>query len=185
MNTAATSKETILKASRELIREQGWAAVNIRNVASECGISIGCVYNYFPNKSGLITAVIESIWYDIFHLSDEKETFDSFRVCVEWIFDCIQKGNEKYPNFFTMHSMSFIRGEKSEGQQLMLQSWEHIRHKLYTVLMNDTAVRADAFDDSFTPRKFIELIFSLIISSLLRQDYDTSAIMGMIRRILY
>ena len=33
MNTVVTSKEAILKVSRELIREQGWEAVNIRAVA--------------------------------------------------------------------------------------------------------------------------------------------------------
>ena len=34
MNTIVTSKEEILKNSRELIREKGWAAVSIRSVAS-------------------------------------------------------------------------------------------------------------------------------------------------------
>ena len=34
MNTVVTSKEEILKASRELIRQQGWSAVSIRSVAA-------------------------------------------------------------------------------------------------------------------------------------------------------
>ena len=34
MNRLATSKEDILAASRELIRENGWAAVSIRSVAA-------------------------------------------------------------------------------------------------------------------------------------------------------
>ena len=34
MNTMVTSKEEILKASRELIRQQGWSAVSIRSVAA-------------------------------------------------------------------------------------------------------------------------------------------------------
>ena len=36
MNRLATSKEDILAASRELIRENGWAAVSIRSVAAKC-----------------------------------------------------------------------------------------------------------------------------------------------------
>ena len=43
MNTIITSKEDILKTSRELIREQGWSAVNIRSVAAACGVSVRCV----------------------------------------------------------------------------------------------------------------------------------------------
>ena len=38
MNTVVTSKEEILRASRELIRTQGWGAVNIRSVAAACGV---------------------------------------------------------------------------------------------------------------------------------------------------
>ena len=41
MNTVVTSREAILKKSRELIQTQGWEAVNIRSVAKACDISIG------------------------------------------------------------------------------------------------------------------------------------------------
>ena len=41
MNTVVASKEEILKASRELIRQQGWSAVSIRSVAAACGVSVG------------------------------------------------------------------------------------------------------------------------------------------------
>ena len=51
MNTIVTSREAILQTSRELIRTQGWDAVNIRNVAKPCDISVGSIYNYFQNKS--------------------------------------------------------------------------------------------------------------------------------------
>ena len=45
MNTIVTSQEEILKASRELIRQKGWAAVNIRSVAAACGVSVGSIDN--------------------------------------------------------------------------------------------------------------------------------------------
>ena len=37
MNTVVTSREEILKTSRELIQQQGWSAVSIRSVAAACG----------------------------------------------------------------------------------------------------------------------------------------------------
>ena len=67
MNLTATSKEDILKASRALIQQNGWAAVNIRAVAAACGVSVGCIYNYFASKTDLVSATVESIWNDIFH----------------------------------------------------------------------------------------------------------------------
>ncbi len=45
MNTVVTSREAILGASRDLIRKQGWKAVNIRTIARECNICTGSIYN--------------------------------------------------------------------------------------------------------------------------------------------
>ena len=68
MNTVVTSKEAILKASRNLVQTQGWGAVNIRTVASACGISVGSIYNYFPSKSDLMKATVESVWLSLIHI---------------------------------------------------------------------------------------------------------------------
>ena len=62
MNTVITSKESILKVSRELIANQGWAAINIRTVAAANGVSVGSIYNYFDSKSDLVSATVESVW---------------------------------------------------------------------------------------------------------------------------
>lgn len=183
MNTIVTSKDAILEKSRQLIREQGWTGINIRAVAAACGVSVGSIYNYFNSKSDLIAATIESVWRDLFHFPDRA--FDNFETCVEWIFNSMEKGGEKYPKFFTLHSMSFLGEDKSSGQRLMAKSWEHIQNGLYTVLINDKNVRSGAFDEIFTPKKFAELIFSLIISALLQQNYDCDAILEMIRRTIY
>lgn len=185
INTAVISKEEILHVCRELIREKGWESVNIRAVAGACGISVGSVYNYFRSKSDLIAAAVESVWCDIFHFSEEKAAFQSFAACVAWVFESMRKGDEKYPGFFTWHSMGFVGEDRSNGRQLMEQSWSHMKAGLYGALMSDENVREGAFDESFTPEKFIEIIFSLIISSLLRRSYDCNTIQEMIGRIIY
>ena len=50
MNTVVTSRTAILEASRQLIREKGWSALNIRSVAGACGVSVGSIYNYLIQK---------------------------------------------------------------------------------------------------------------------------------------
>ena len=185
MNTIVTSKEEILCVSRDLIQKQGWNALNIRTVAKECNISVGSIYNYFRNKSDLITATVESVWRDIFHFPENPAVFDSFIRCVEWAFDSMKKGEERYPGFFSFHSMIFMEEEKGNGQQLMKESWQHISKGLYQVLLHDPNVSSSAFDDEFTPQKFVEIIFSLIIAAMIRHDYDCLGIIGMIRRTIY
>ena len=185
MNTVVTSKEAILEVSRTLIMEQGWTSINIRSVASKCGVAVGSIYNYFSSKSELVEATIESVWCDIFHISEGEDIFHSFADCIEWLYKSMEKGDKKYPGFFTLHSIGFLGEEKARGRQLMKQSWEHIQDRLYTVLINDKNVRPEAFNERFTPKKFVELVFSLIISALVRQDYDCCAVIEVVRRSIY
>lgn len=185
MNTIITSKKAILDTCRRLVKEQGWPAVSIRNVAAACGVSVGSIYYYFDSKTALTTAAVESIWQDIFHFDEPQTHFGCFTDCVHWVFECLKKGSVQYPGFFTSHSMNLIGEAQAGGKQLMAQSWEHMREQLYAVLMQDQKIRTDTFNQILTPRKFVDLIFSLILASLIRQDYEDSTILEMAGRILY
>ena len=50
MNTAVTSKEEILRVSRDFIQRQGWESINIRTIAKECNISVGSSIIIFKTK---------------------------------------------------------------------------------------------------------------------------------------
>ncbi len=185
MNTVITSKDDILKNSRELIRREGWSAVNIRSVAVACGVSVGSIYNYFGSKAELVSAAVESVWHEIFHLPQEETAFSDTLSCVSWIYERMEYGSREYPGFFTLHSFSFIGQERADGKRMMDRTWEHIEKRLCSVIKQDPNVRADAFDGQFTAEKFAGVLFSLLLSALLRQDYDPYAVLEIIRRTLY
>ena len=108
MNPVVTSKEEILKTSRELIQQQGWTAINIRSVAAACGVSVGSIYNYFDSKSALISAVVESIWCEIFRRPEDGAVFQDTLACVTWMYERMEQGCRQYPGFFTLHSLGFF-----------------------------------------------------------------------------
>ena len=185
MNTVVTSKDQILQASRELIRQQGWSSVSIRSVAAACGVSVGSIYNYFGSKAELVGATVESVWCEIFHLPDAKNVFRDTEACVAWMYARMEYGQRQYPGFFTLHSLGFMQEEKSDGKRRMQQAWQHILDGLCLVLKRDARVRPGAFTGQFTAEKFADLLFSLMLSALLRQDYDPSAVLEIVRRTLY
>ena len=101
MNLNATSKANILKTSREIIQQNGWAGVNIRSVAAACGVSVGCIYNYFASKTELLSATVESIWSDIFHHPEDEVDF--FKIPCPASGGCIsswRNGCQRYPGLF-------------------------------------------------------------------------------------
>lgn len=185
MNTVVTSKEEILKASRELIRQEGWSAVSIRSVAAACGVSVGSIYNYFDSKAALVGAAVESVWCEIFHRPEDGAVFTDTQTCIIWMYERMEYGCKQYPGFFTLHSLGFMREDKSDGKRRMQQTWQHILNGLCAVLKRDAKVRPDAFTEDFTAEKFADVLFSLMLSALLRQDYDPGAVLEIVRRTLY
>ena len=185
MNHLATSKEDILAASRELIKESGWTAVSIRAVASRCSVSAGTIYNYYESKADLLGDTIESIWREIFFHSEDEQVFKDVAACISWIYKRLEYGNAQFPGFFSLHSFGFMKDEKTDGKKKMLQAWEHILNELCNILKNDPKIRSDVFDQQFTEKQFADILFSLILVSMIRQDYDPSAILMLVNKTLY
>lgn len=185
MNPMATSKENILQISRKLIQQNGWAGVNIRSVAAACGVSVGCIYNYFGSKTDLLSATVESIWSDIFHHPEDEAVFQDTLSCVRWMYKQLEYGCQRYPGFFTHHALGFVQQDTADGKQQMQRAWQHILDALCTVLRNDARIRADAFTEEFTVEKFAEMLFSLMLSALVRQDFDPSTVLEIVRRAVY
>ena len=184
-NPMATSKADILKISRELIQQNGWAAVNIRAVAAACGVSVGCIYNYFGSKTELVSAAVESIWNDIFHHPEDKAVFQDTLSCIRWMYRQMEYGCQQYPGFFTHHALGFVQQDTDDGKQQMRQTWQHILDALCNVLRHDTKVRPDAFTEQFTPEQFAGILFSLMLSAVVQQNFDPSAVLEIVRRTIY
>ncbi len=185
MNHMVTSKEEILKICRELIRKQGWEAVNIRSVAKACNVSVGTIYNYFDSKDALISASVESVWRDIFHQEDDINAFPDLLSCIQWLYLRLEYGATQYPDFFNLHALRFENSSKVQGREQMLKTWEHIRKSLCLVMRNDPHIRADALNSTLSVEDFADVLFSLLLSSMIRQNYDPSAVLEIARRILY
>ncbi len=185
MNTVVTSREGILKASRELIQRQGWQGLSIRAVAAACGVSVGSIYNYFDSKADLVGAAVESVWREIFHLPEDGTVFRDTQACVAWMYERMEQGCRQYPGFFNLHSLGFMREDKPDGKRRMQQTWRHILDGLCSVLKRDAGVRPDAFTEEFTAEKFAGVLFSLMLSAMLRQDYEPDAVLEIVRRTLY
>lgn len=185
LNTVVTSKEAILEVSRQIVIEKGLSDINMRLVANECGIALGSIYNYFPSKADLLTATIESIWKDIFYMNGEIFNSQNFINCISELFKMIKTGSNKYPEFFTLHSMVFAMEDKVKGRQIMEKSLKHLKNKLLEVLNNDNYIRTNAFNEILTPIIFIDYVFTLFISILLQKQDNCNSLLEVIKHCIY
>jgi len=157
----------------------------MRHVAQGCGVALGSLYHYFPSKDDMVTATVESIWHDVFHMDQQKTAPPSFPDYVSWLFSCVRDATEKYPDFFMAHSMYFASSARDEARSTMMRCFSHMEHGLLASLVADPGVSSSAFSYSFTREDFVSLVFSAFLSSLAKGDETCDVLIEVIRRAIY
>ena len=185
MNTVVTSREEILTACRQLVATSGLAAVNMRKVAQLCHVALGSLYYYFPSKDELLLATVESVWDDIFNSEKLTHAALPFDRYITNFFEHLKRGILKYPNFFTVHSLSFSTRGQAKGQKTMQKYLTKMKTTMLQVLQKDQAVQPDVFSDVFTEDEFVDFIIMHMMSLMLQKDFNYTVLIEIIRRIIY
>jgi AcrR family transcriptional regulator len=185
MNTVVTSKEAILKASKEIATAKGLQALNMRDVAKHCNVAVGSVYNYFPSKADLAAETVEDIWKDIFHKLSNTHNENNFIERVTWLFETVNSGVKEYPAFFTIHSVNFANEDKAKGRKVMNEYFTHMKKGLLQSLQNDNNVKRNTFNETFTQEHFIDFVFSNIITLLINNQQSCYVLNEIIKRTIY
>lgn len=184
MSKAITSKEAILCVGKNIVIELGLQGLNIRDVAKRCGVSVGSIYYYFPTKSDLTIATIESVWREIM----QELTFpanDDFLGSVHSLFCDIQKGSEKFPSFFSSHSMSIMAEDKAKGRESMDKYFLKIKKVFVSIMDADKKIRSDAFLEDFTKEDFWDFVINSFITLLIKKANSCDVLLEIIKRSIY
>lgn len=51
--------EVIVEAATRILSDQGWSALNTNAIAKRAGVSVGSVYEYFPDKHAIIDVILD------------------------------------------------------------------------------------------------------------------------------
>lgn len=184
MNKTVTSKEEILDKSREIIAEKGVSAINMRTVATQCGIAVGSLYNYFASKSELMSAAVEAVWKDIFQVGTCLENCEDILEYMKTLLEAVKSSRDRYPQFFSMHALHFTTGEKPEGRRVMKKYFLELKVQMISLLEQDKQIRAGAFTDKMTPEIFVNYIFKLFLAVLL-ENQEEEIFLEFIKNYLY
>jgi AcrR family transcriptional regulator len=88
---SANTVDVIVEAAARILERDGFEGFNTNAIAEKAGVSIGSLYQYFPGKNALLSALIERETAPLLSLSEElaglKEFRASLRCCIH---ACIQ-----------------------------------------------------------------------------------------------
>lgn len=62
---AQATFDAMLQAATQILARHGYAAVTTNRVAEEAGVSIGSLYEYFPNKQSIIAVALGAVMREI------------------------------------------------------------------------------------------------------------------------
>jgi AcrR family transcriptional regulator len=51
--------DAIVQAAAQILSESGWSALNTNAVATRAGVSIGSLYEYFPDKQAILNVIVD------------------------------------------------------------------------------------------------------------------------------
>lgn len=186
MHPNVTSKEKLLLAAKELAKTEGLSALQMRSLASAAGVAVGSVYNYFPNKNALLTAVVASIWFDMFHNGSTANAANmGYCHTVSHLFSQIQKSIAAYPDFFAAHRVIFDEGEKENALKLRENTFSHMEKNLLSSLETDPSIRQNVFDGSLTKKALVSFTFTHLLALWNSGAKDCDTLTAILSKILY
>lgn len=185
MNKIVTSEKEILDICKNIVVEKGLQAVSMRAVAKRCNVAVGSIYNYYDSKDDLIISTIKSIWMEIINEVDFNYDTNDFIEYLSKLFNQIHYGCKKYPNFFTVHALSFTKSSKEKGRQAMDDYFNEIKDNMLKALKNDLKIKKSLFSDDFKEDAFIEFIFSNFISILADSSKSITFLLELVKKLIY
>lgn len=81
-------RDKILTEAREMIKENGYEKLSMRNLAKACNIGIGTLYNYFKNKHSIVLEIVRLDWEASLNRLEKVRGFSStFEEKMKFIYD--------------------------------------------------------------------------------------------------
>lgn len=173
MNRRITSQEKILEKALEIAKREGVDKLSIRKLSSACNIAIGSVYNYFPDKEALVTAMAEEFWTVIFENQDklyrEEMGFTDFL--------------EQYYGFLYAKMAPFDGSwiKEMDGKIPKAEALELLRMALFA----DKRVNPSIWNVEFHPESFCEYVFTNIMALLQSGEYNCRFLIFLLENLLY
>lgn len=186
MNNPAISKEELLDTAEKIVIRDGLSKLNMRNVAVECNISVGCIYNYYSSKSELVFALIERFWNRVFHtftLSEESNR--NFVLFLEEMYHPMIVGLEGFTSEFLNQISALNLAERTSGRKMEEYYWVHIKSEMLKVLHQDQSINSEVWTETFTQEVFIDFVFDNMMRALRNGDRDCSFLLEIIKLCIY
>lgn len=173
MNKRVTSTDIILEKALLIAKKEGVDKLSIRKLATACGIAVGSVYNYYPDKDALITALADTFWKNIF--SDQNRLYHhgmGFTQFLEWYYSYIFAKMTPYDSSWVKE----LEGKIPKESTIAL---------FMEILKEDTKVNNAIWNMEFQQEAFCEYVFTNVMALLQSGEANCRFFIYLLENLLY
>ncbi len=186
MNKPVVTKAELIDVAEKILVRDGLEKLNIRRLAKECNISVGCMYNYFPSKAELIFAVIERFWDTVIHKSAfHKVHANSFIEMVDEIYSRLLIGLEGFSSEFLSQISVLSLQDRKKGKKMESEYFDRMKKAMIQVINQDEGISPAVWTETFTKTALIEFVFRNILTSIRIGDLNCSMLIELVEHKIY
>jgi len=168
--------DIILEHAREILLNEGYEKLSIRNVAKSCGLGIGTIYNYFPNKRDLIRQMILGYWEEYLEFLDKvEEGQESLFEKIKHSYEKLDSQVSKFKEIWVKICMDFSPESVHADMEVKKDFIEKLVRKFENIIKDELGRHPEEFDtplDSYGMSKFI--VQNLMMMSINKNfEYDS------------
>lgn len=177
-------KATIVSTGMALAVKEGLDSINMRKVASEGGVALGTIYNYFPGKADLTYAITNAFWneaFKTFHhaLDPELDFYKQFEVLYFYMRDYLAPLRETWLKDLS----SFPDLNLSENDDLEYMA--HFLQVLEEIIDGHKGEFNPTIYGILGPKRVMNFILSNFLLMLQKNEHDYRYFNLILKRLLY
>lgn len=162
--------EKILETSIQIIEDEGFEKLNTNYIAEKSGISVGSIYQYFPNKESIVSSLIEKHYEDRMRLLNERVFTlrkKSVEAVVEGLIRTLFESHRKHPKL----EQIFQSKKRSLGKHVREQELDAELMRLLEKYMRRTLMYFDVKNLGLALKILATSIKSVCLDSLYDHNY--------------
>lgn len=177
----AALHDTLLDLARNIAEEEGIEALSIRTLAQKAGVATGTIYNYFACKDEILLALTEAYWKQTLLEMQTAIESESFCIQLQEIFTYLRGRIDCYAGKL-MNSLSNV---EQAGMARMVSMQSLLEEFLIRHMEQDTNIRSDIWNETFTREQFAHFIMTNLIILLKTGAPNPDFLIELIRRTIY
>jgi len=171
----------LLASARRIACQQGVEAISIRNLATDVGVSVGTVYNYYESKQDVLLALTEEYWQGVLEELQLCITAQRFPDQIAQITIFLRSRMNDCAEIL----MKSLHAYAEPGKERMAVMQSRLKGALIQRLAADSAVRSGVWGGALTQEAFAGFVLQNLLFLLQDKGSDMEPLLEIIRRTLY